>query len=102
MIHGSGRTEGRCFRYGKVQAVIELPEQVYLSLSSSGLTRDRIVSESRKLFALKFFRNKVLSLGKATRLSGLSKWDFIEYLSKNQVPIVDHDSHEMRRETDTV
>ena len=86
---------------GKVQAVIDLPEEVYLSLSSFGLTRDRIASESRKLLALKFFRDKTLSLGKATQLSGLSKWDFIEYLSENMVPVVDHDEDEMRREVET-
>ena len=86
---------------GIVHAVIDLPEEVYLSLSSSGLTRERIVSESRKLLALKFFRDKILSLGKATQLSGLSKWDFIEYLSENQVPVVDHDEDEMRREVET-
>jgi hypothetical protein len=49
---------------GKVHAVIDLPEEVYLSLSSSGLTRDRIVSESRKLLALKFFSDKILFPGK--------------------------------------
>jgi predicted HTH domain antitoxin len=86
---------------GKVHAVIDLPEEVYLSLSSSGLTRERIVSESRKLLALKFFSDKIFSLGKATQLSGLSKWDFIEYLSENQVPVVDHDEDEMRREVET-
>ena len=86
---------------GKVQAVIDLPEEVYLSLSSFGLTRERIVSESRKLLALKFFSDKILSIGKATQLSGLSKWDFIEYLSENKVPVVDHDEDEMRREVET-
>jgi hypothetical protein len=40
---------------GNIQVIIDLPEEVYLSLSSSGLTRDRIVSESRKLLALQFF-----------------------------------------------
>jgi len=86
---------------GKVHAVIDLPEEVYLSLSSSGLTREQIVSESRKLLALKFFRDKTLSLGKATQLSGLSKWDFIEYLSENMVPVVDHDEDEIKREFET-
>ena len=85
----------------KAQAVIDLPEEVYVSLGSSGLNRDQIVSESRKLLALKFFKDEILSLAKATKLSGLSKWDFIEYLSENQVPVVDHDADEMRRETDT-
>jgi predicted HTH domain antitoxin len=81
-----------------VQAVINLPEGLYLSLSCFGLTREKIVSESRKLLALKYFQEKLLSIGKAAELSGLSKWDFIEYLSNNNVPIIDYDDDEMSRE----
>ncbi len=81
-----------------VQAVIDLPEDLYLSLSSVGLTRDKLAQESRKLLALKFFKSKMLSLGKATELSGLSKWDFIDYLGENEVAVVDFDDDEIGRE----
>ncbi len=86
---------------GNVQAVIDLSEDLYLSLSASGLTKERIANESRKLLALKCFKDKVLSLGRATELSGISKWDFIEYLSENDVPVVDYDQDEMKREFET-
>jgi len=86
---------------GNVQAVIDLPEQLYLSLSASGLTKEKIASESRKLLALKCFRDKVLSLGRSAELSGLSKWDFIEYLSDNNVPAVDYEEEELTREFET-
>lgn len=49
----------------------------------------------------KCFKEKVLSLGRASELSGLSKWDFIEYLSDNGVPVVDYDQDEMKREFET-
>ncbi|NJO16243.1 MAG: UPF0175 family protein [Thioploca sp.] len=75
----------------RVQATIDLPEDLYLSLSGVGITRDQIVSESKKLLALKYFQTKILSLEKATELSGLSKWRFIEYLSQNNIPIIDYD-----------
>ena len=81
-----------------VQAVIDLPEDLYLSLSSVGLTRDKLAQESRKLLALKFFKSKLLSLGKATELSGLSKWDFIDFLGENEVAVVDFDDDEIGRE----
>jgi hypothetical protein len=54
-----------------------------LSLSASGLTKERIANESRRLLALKCFKDKLLPLGRADELSGLSKWDFIEYFSEN-------------------
>lgn len=81
-----------------VQAVIDLPEDLYLSLSSLGLTKDKLARESRKLLAMKFYKGKVLSLGKAAELSGLSKWDFIDYLGENDVPVVDYDDDETSRE----
>ncbi len=84
-----------------VQAIIDLPEELYLSLSCSGLTKDRIVSESRKLLALAYFKKKNLSLGKATELSGLPKWNFIEYLSENDVSVIDYDDDEIIREFET-
>jgi predicted HTH domain antitoxin len=86
---------------GNVQAVIDLPEQLYLSLSASGLTKEKIASESRKLLALKCFRDRVLSLGRSAELSGLSKWDFIEFLSDNNIPVVDHEEEELAREFET-
>jgi len=85
-----------------VQAVIDLPGDLYLSLSSVGLTREKLARESKKLLALKFFKGKLLSLGKASELSGLSKWDFIEYLGENEVPVVDYDDDELNRELHTV
>jgi predicted HTH domain antitoxin len=47
---------------------------------------------------LKYFKEKVLSLRRAAELAGLSKWDFIEYLSDNDVPVVDYDQDEITRE----
>ena len=72
---------------GNVQAVIDLSEELYLSLSASGLTKEKIAGGSRKLLALKCFKEKVLSLGRASEFSGLSKWDFTEYLRDNDVSV---------------
>lgn len=81
-----------------IQAVIDLPENLYLSLSSVGLTKEKLAQESRKLLALKFYRGKILSLGKAAELSGLSKWDFIDYLGANETPVINFDDDELKRE----
>jgi len=40
-------------------------------------------------------------LGRAAELSGLSKWDFIEYLSENDIPVLDYDQDELKREFET-
>jgi len=49
----------------KVHATIDLSDDLYLSLSAFGLTKEKIASESRKLLAVKLFREKLLSFGKA-------------------------------------
>lgn len=87
---------------GTIQAVIDLPEELYLSLSSVGLTKEKLARESRKLLAVKFYKGKILSLGKSAELSGLSKWDFIDYLGENEVPVIDYDEDELKRELRTV
>ena len=86
---------------GNIQAIIDLPEELYLSLSASGLTKEKIANESRKLLALKYFKDKILSLGRAAELAGLSKWDFIECLSDNNIPVVNYDKDEITREFET-
>jgi len=86
----------------KVQTVIELSGELYLALSAFGLNKEKIACECRKLLALKYFQEKLLSLGKATELAGLSKWEFIEYLSDNNVPIINYDGDELFREFEMV
>ena len=85
-----------------VRTTIEFPENLYLSLSAFGLTQEVLARESRKLLALKFFREKLLSFGKAAELSGLSKWMFIDYLGENGVPVIDYDEQELEREIEVV
>ncbi|MDM8522985.1 UPF0175 family protein [Desulfococcaceae bacterium HSG8] len=53
------------------------------------------------MVTLKYFQEKFLSIGKASELSGMSKWDFIEYLSDNNIPVIDYDDDEISRELET-
>ena len=65
-----------------VKAVIDLPEDLYQTLSSHGFSKEVISKESKKLLALKCFSNKILSLGKSAELSGLSIWDLWSFLAE--------------------
>lgn len=81
-----------------MEAVINIPQELYSSLSFFGLTAERIVNDSRKLLAVKYFQAKFLSLGKAAELAGMSRMEFIEYLSNSGIPVIDYDEDEMGRE----
>jgi len=85
----------------KVHATIDLPDDLYLSLSAFGLTKEKIASESRKLLAVKLFKEKLLSFGKAAALSGLNKWEFVNLLGENGVPVISYDKDELKREIKT-
>jgi len=57
--------------------------------------------ESKRQLALEYYKAKVLSLGRAAEFAGLSKWDFIDFLSENDVPVIDYDEDELVREFET-
>ena len=57
--------------------------------------------ESKRQLALEYYKAKVLSLGRAAEFSGLSRWDFIDYLGENDVPVVDYDEDALVREFET-
>lgn len=86
----------------KTQAVIDLPEDIYTTLSANGFTKEVISRESLKLLAMELYRKRVLSLDKAVELSGLSKWEFVETLSKNGIPVIAHDEINLKRENDAI
>jgi len=81
-----------------VKAVIDLPEDLYQTLSSHGLSKEAISKETRKLLALKCYKEKILSLGKSAELSGLSMWKFIEFLSENNVAVIDYSEEQLGKE----
>jgi predicted HTH domain antitoxin len=81
-----------------VKAVIDLPEDIYQTLSSHGLSRKEISKESKKLLALKCYKDKILSLGKSAELSELSMWEFIDFLGKNNVPVIDYSEEQIDKE----
>ncbi len=85
-----------------VQAIIDLSDQLYRTLSSHGLTKEAISREAKKLLALKCYKDRILSLGKSAQVSGLSLWEFIEFLGKNDVPVVDYDDEQLEYELNSV
>ncbi len=75
-----------------------IPEEVYAALRAHGMVREKLAEQSRQLLALEFFEKRVLSLGQAARLAGMSRWDFIDFLSINGTPVIDLDQEELDRE----
>lgn len=75
-----------------------VPEDVYSVLRSQGLFRAKLAERAQHLLALRFFQERLLSLGQAARLAGMDRWRFIEFLADNDVPVLDMNQEELADE----
>lgn len=80
----------------------QVPEDIYLTLQASGLFRETLAEQSRRLLGLRFYQDRVLSLGKAARLAGLSRREFIDFLADNDTPVIDYSDEELVTEFEAV
>ncbi len=62
------------------RVVIEVPEGLRIP---PGELEERLRIE----LALRLYKKGVASLGQARRIAGLSKWDFLELLAKEGIPL---------------
>lgn len=63
---------------------VSLPEEIVLSLRESS---ENIVKDMKKTVAVKYYKEKKLSLGQCAQLSEMSEEDFIELLSSYNISI---------------
>jgi len=75
---------------GIKRVVIEVPEG--LKIPSSELEQ-----RLRIELALRLYEKGIASLGQARRIAGLSKWDFLELLAREGIPI-HYDEEELRED----
>ncbi len=80
----------------------EVPEDVYQTLQAHGVFREQLSDRVRELLAIRFYKERALSLGQAARLAGHTRWAFIELLSANDVPVIDYTNEELEDEFDAV
>ncbi len=67
-------------KVGIKRVVIEVPENLRIP---PGELEERLRIE----LALRLYEKGIASLGQARRIAGLSKWDFLELLVKEGIPI---------------
>ena len=74
---------------------IEIPEDVLLA---TGQSREEFIREAKFLLAVKLFELGRLSSGKAARLCGMGRVDFLLTVGRLGIPVADLDEEEMKRE----
>ena len=75
-----------------------IPKETYTILKSRGRYKERLASDARQTLAMLYFQDRTLSLGQAADMAGLDRWDFIEFLSKHNIPVIDLDEEEFEDE----
>lgn len=70
---------------------VSLPQEIVLSLRESS---ESIVKDMKRTVAVKYFKEKRLSLGQSAELAEMSKEDFIQLLSAYKISIFNFDNDE--------
>ena len=63
---------------------IEIPSDLLIMLNES---EQEIKSHFQATIAMTLFKDGKLTIGKATQLSGLSRFEFEKLLTKNKIPV---------------
>lgn len=75
-----------------------IPEDLYSTLRAQGVFREDLAERTRHLLAMRFFQERLLSLGQAARLAGMNRWQFIDLLGENEIPVIGFNEEELKDE----
>ena len=79
-----------------------LPEKMQSILFAAGYTTERTINEAKLYLAAGLFSNKILSLEQAAELAEMALWDFIPFLGKQGINVVDYNLTEAEKELELV
>jgi len=72
-----------------VNANIKVPQEILLTLRES---TDEFIAEMKVTIAVKYFKEKKLSIGQCAELSEMTEEGFIKYLSAQKISIFNFES----------
>ncbi|MBE3592224.1 MAG: hypothetical protein PWQ34_1896 [Caldanaerobacter sp.] len=75
----------------KITGKIEIPAEILLSLKKS---EDEFIIELKRTAAVRYYKEKKLSLGQCAALAEMSEEEFIKYLSSFDTSIFSFDNKE--------
>ena len=71
---------------------IKVPHEVLLNLHKSP---GEAAEDIRRQAAIRYYKKRALSLGKAADLAGMSRFEFIDYLRFNDEPVFQYTDEEL-------
>jgi predicted HTH domain antitoxin len=79
----------------KTELILEIPEEILYTLNEDKTGFIRMLKFNT---AIELYRSHKLSVGKAAELAEMKIVDFIFELSKHDVPVIDYDADDFRKE----
>ena len=70
---------------------VEIPEEILASLKTS---EDELIKEMKLALAVKYYKEKKLSVGQAVELAEMPEEDFMRYLGREEISIFRYDDLE--------
>jgi len=71
-----------------IKKTIELPEEILLSLK---IDENEIIQEMKRTLAVKYFKERKLSIEQSAELAEMTEEDFIKYLGSQNISIFNID-----------
>ena len=78
-----------------MQAVINVSDSIMLALNES---KDEFLKKIKIFAAMEYFKEEKLSLGKAAELAEMDKIDFMFYLGKHNIPVINYSPEDLEEE----
>ena len=72
-----------------IKKEIELPEEILLSLH---VDENEIIQEMKRTLAVKYFKERKLSIGQSAELAEMTEEDFVKYLGSQNISIFNIDN----------
>jgi predicted HTH domain antitoxin len=74
---------------------VQFPKEMFIA---THISKENIQTEIKEALAMKLFNEGILSFGKATQLAEISKWEFMELLRRNKIPLVRYDLEDLEED----
>ena len=82
----------------KVTFETSITKETYTILNAHGMFKEHLAEDARRILAMRYFQDRILSLGQAADMANLNRWDFIQLLSREGIPVIDLSSEEFESE----
>ena len=94
------REEGKGMSVVKLE--VKLPEDIYLTLQAAGFDKETLSERLKQDLAMRLYAEHRLSLGKASRMAGMSRADFMDLLVKNGLAVVEYTEEDYEKDVVTI